>query len=156
MTGLDQPARPGGGARPTLDDRERARRDALAGRLLEAGLGFNDLHAVYLGDRLGLYGRSPTARPAHRARARRARPARDERYVREWLEHQAVADPRGRGRGAAPGERRYRCPAGHARSLLDRDSLAYMAPFARMMVGDAPAAPAGRRGVPHRRRRAVR
>jgi 2-polyprenyl-3-methyl-5-hydroxy-6-metoxy-1,4-benzoquinol methylase len=137
MTGLDHPARAGGGARPALDDRERARRDALAGRLLEAGLGFNDLHVVHLGDRLGLYralaeaGASTSAEVAHAT-------GTHERYVREWLEHQAVGgvldvveD------GATPGDRRYALPAGHAEVLLDGDSPAYMAAFARMMVGIA-------------------
>jgi hypothetical protein len=40
------------------------RRDALVERLFEAVLGFNDLHAVYLGDRLGLFSRR---RPRGRA-----------------------------------------------------------------------------------------
>ena len=38
---------------------------------------------------------------------------------------------------AAPDERRYRIPAGHDEVLLDRDSVNYMAAFARMMVGMA-------------------
>ena len=64
--------------------------------------------------------------------------ALDERYVREWLEHQAVGgilevDDA----AAAPDERRYRIPAGHDEVLLDRDSVNYMAAFARMMVGMA-------------------
>jgi 2-polyprenyl-3-methyl-5-hydroxy-6-metoxy-1,4-benzoquinol methylase len=137
MTGLDHPARAGGGARPALDDRERARRDALASRLLEAGLGFNDLHVVHLGDRLGLYRALAEAGPSTSAEVAHAT-GTHERYVREWLEHQAVGgildvveD------GAAPGDRRYALPAGHAEVLLDGDSPAYMAAFARMMVGIA-------------------
>jgi hypothetical protein len=38
------------------------RRDALVERLFEAVLGFNDLHAVYLGDRLGLFSRRRATR----------------------------------------------------------------------------------------------
>jgi 2-polyprenyl-3-methyl-5-hydroxy-6-metoxy-1,4-benzoquinol methylase len=116
----------------TAADTER--RDALVGRLFEAVLGFNDLHAVYLGDRLGLYealaGGAET--PAEVASATGC----DERYVREWLEHQAVGgildveDP-----SAPAGERRYRIPPGHDEVLLDRDSVNYMSAFARMMVG---------------------
>ena len=135
MTGPDHPARPGGGARPTLDDRERARRDALAGRLLEAGLGFNDLHVVHLGDRLGLYRALAEAGPSTSAELARAT-GTHERYVREWLEHQAVGGIlEVAEHAAAPGDRRYALPAGHAEVLLDGDSPAYMAAFARMMVG---------------------
>jgi SAM-dependent methyltransferase len=108
-------------------DATAERRDALVGRLFEAVLGFNDLHAVYLGDRLGLYraladGASTPAEVA-------AATATDERYVREWLEHQAVA-------GILEVEDgRFRIPPGHDEVLLDRDSVNYMAAFARMMVG---------------------
>ena len=108
--------------------------EALVERLFEAVLGFNDLHAVYLGDRLGLYQAiaDGAATPGEVAAAAGC----DERYVREWLEHQAVT-------GilavddvlAAPGDRRYGFPEGHAEVLLDRDSTNYMAAFARMMVG---------------------
>ena len=105
------------------------RRDALVERLFEAVLGFNDLHAVYLGDRLGLYraladGAATSAEVA-------AATATDERYVREWLEHQAVT-------GILEAESgRFRLPPGHDEVLLDRDSVNYMAAFARMMVGMA-------------------
>jgi SAM-dependent methyltransferase len=112
------------------------RRDALVERLFEAVLGFNDLHAVYIGDRLGLYAAiaGGAATPPEVAAAAGC----DERYVREWLEHQAVGgilevDDA----AAAPDERRYRIPAGHDEVLLDRDSVNYMAAFARMMVGMA-------------------
>jgi SAM-dependent methyltransferase len=108
--------------------------EALVERLFEAVLGFNDLHAVYLGDRLGLYQAiaDGAATPGEVAAAAGC----DERYVREWLEHQAVGgilavddvDD-------APTDRRYSFPEGHAEVLLDRDSLNYMAAFARMMVG---------------------
>ena len=110
------------------------RRDALVERLFEAVLGFNDLHAVYIGDRLGLYqalaGGAET--PGEVASAAGC----DERYVREWLEHQAVgAILEVDDAGAEAGERRYRIPPGHDEVLLDRDSVNYMAAFARMMVG---------------------
>jgi 2-polyprenyl-3-methyl-5-hydroxy-6-metoxy-1,4-benzoquinol methylase len=118
------------------------RRDALVERLFEAVLGFNDLHMVYVGDRLGLYraladgGRRTAAELA-------AATGTHERYVREWLEHQAVGgilevDDASLDAGA----RRYRLPPGHDEVLLDRDSLNYLAPFARMMVGIARPLPA--------------
>ncbi len=43
---------------------------------------------------------------------------------------------------AEPEERRYRLPEGHDEVLLEPDSLYYMAPFARMMVGLARPLPA--------------
>ena len=56
--------------------------------------------------------------------------------MREWLEHQAVGGIlEVAEHAAAPGDRRYALPAGHAEVLLDGDSPAYMAAFARMMVG---------------------
>jgi 2-polyprenyl-3-methyl-5-hydroxy-6-metoxy-1,4-benzoquinol methylase len=100
-------------------------------------LGFGDVYMVYAGDRLGLFRalaeRGP-ATPAEVAEATGASP----RYVREWLEQQAVTgivtvDAPDR----ASDERRYTLPAGHAEVLLERDSLNYMAPFVRMMVGMA-------------------
>jgi SAM-dependent methyltransferase len=112
------------------------RRDALVERLFEAVLGFNDLHAVYIGDRLGLYAAlaGGAATPPEVAAASGC----DERYVREWLEHQAVGGIlEVEDAAAAPDERRYRIPAGHDEVLLDRDSVNYMAAFARMMVGMA-------------------
>lgn len=112
------------------------RRDALVERLLQAVLGFNDLLAVYMGDRLGLY--AALAEGAATPRQVAAAAGCDERYVREWLEQQAVGsileveDPR-----VEAGDRRYRIPPGHDEVLLDRDSVNYMAAFARMMVGIA-------------------
>lgn len=110
------------------------RRDALVERLFQAVLGFNDLLAVYMGDRLGLYAAlaGGAATPAEVAAATGC----DERYVREWLEHQAVGDVlEVEDVSAEPGDRRYRIPPGHAEVLLDRDSVNYMAAFARMTVG---------------------
>jgi 2-polyprenyl-3-methyl-5-hydroxy-6-metoxy-1,4-benzoquinol methylase len=111
------------------------RRDALVERLFEAVLGFNDLHAVYLGDRLGLY--AALAGGAETPREVAAVADCDERYVREWLEHQAVGGILEVENGADPGARRYRIPPGHDEVLLDRDSVNYMAAFARMMIGIA-------------------
>jgi len=110
------------------------RRDALAQRLREGVLGTIDVHTVYIGDRLGLYRELAKAEATAGELAARTRTI--ERYVREWLEQQAVTgllevdDP------AAPaGERRYRLPPGHAEVLVDRDDLAYSSALARMMVG---------------------
>ncbi|MGH2994914.1 MAG: class I SAM-dependent methyltransferase [Gaiellaceae bacterium] len=118
------------------------RRDALVERLFGSVLGFGDVYGVYIGDRLGLYdalGELGDASAGELA----ARTGTHGRYVREWLEHQAVTgivEVDDAGRGAE--ERRYRIPPGHDEVLLDRDSLSYMTAFARMMVGMAGPLPA--------------
>ena len=116
--------------------------DALVERLFEAVLGFNDLHLVYIGERLGFY-RALHEQDAQTAGELAGTTGTNERYLREWLEHQAVsgflevddAD-------AGPAERRFSLPEGHAEVLVDRDSPAYMAAFARMQLGMARAMPA--------------
>lgn len=111
------------------------RRDELVERLFGAVLGMNDLYMVYVGDRLGFYRALVEMGPATPA-ALSAVAGTHERYTREWLEQQAVTgileveDP-----GAEAGARRYHLPDGHQEVLTGRDSLNYLAPFARMMVG---------------------
>lgn len=130
----------------TIDDandqaQQEVRRDELAGRLFSAVLGSLDLQAVYLGDRLGLYQALKAGGPAS-APELAARAGIHTRYAREWLEHQAVGavldvDDT----AAAPDERQYALPAGHAEVLVDPESLALMAPLARFVVGSAKAMP---------------
>jgi SAM-dependent methyltransferase len=86
-----------------------------------------DLYVVYLGERLGLYralsegGWATSAELAERT-------GTDERYVREWLEHQAVAGfTRVEDASASGLERRYSLPADHVDVLVDRDSLSFSA-----------------------------
>jgi hypothetical protein len=107
------------------------RRDELVGRLFEAVLGMNDLYLIYIGDRLGFYrtlAEAGKVTPAELAAAT----GTHERYVREWLEQQAVT-----GILEVEGKeaRRYGIPDGYEEVLTERDSLNYLAPFARMMVG---------------------
>jgi SAM-dependent methyltransferase len=110
-------------------------RDALFGALFEKIIGSMEVAAVYLGDRLGLYQALATHGPASSAELA-ARTGTHERYVREWLEQQAVSgvlrveDP-----SVEPAARRYRLPPGHAEVLLDRDSLSFLAPVARLTAG---------------------
>lgn len=116
-------------------DLDAAATERLAERLFGAVLGMIDIHTIHVGDRLGLYAAlaaSGGATPAELAAAT----CTNERYVREWLEQQAVSaivdvDDA----SADAGARRYTLPAGHAEVLTDRDSLNYLAAFARMMVG---------------------
>jgi ubiquinone/menaquinone biosynthesis C-methylase UbiE len=108
------------------------RRDELVERLFEAVLGMNDLYMVYIGDQLGFYRALADIEPVTPAELAAAT-GTHERYVREWLEQQAVT-----GILEVDGEesgRRYGLPAGHAEVLAERDNPNYLAPFARMMAG---------------------
>lgn len=99
-------------------------------------LGFGDVYTVYVGDRLGLYAAlagGPLTAPALAAAT-----GTDARYVREWLEQQAVTgilevDDA----GAEPDRRTYTLPDDYADVFLDPNSLDFMAAFLRMMVGMA-------------------
>src|SRR5687768_1766360 len=113
----------------TLTGDSVSRRDAFVARLFEATLGAWDLAAVYIGVRLGLYRvlaeRGPLA-PGELAAAT----ATHDRYVREWLEQQAVTGilsvdaP-----DSPPDARRYSLPPGNDEALLDETSLSYVAPI---------------------------
>ena len=99
----------------------------LAERLWQAEIAALNLYALYLGERLGLYGALASGGPMTTSElAGRAGIA--ERYAREWLEHQAVSgfveveDP-----GAPADRRRYSLPDDHTPVLVDRDSLWFSA-----------------------------
>jgi len=111
------------------------KRDALVRRLFESTLATYDIATVYLGDRLGLYQALAAAGPATAAELA-ARTHTAERYVREWLEQQAVTgilEVEEENREAPA--RRYFLPSGHAEVLLDRDSLNFLAPLGRFTMG---------------------
>ncbi|MBI2781392.1 MAG: class I SAM-dependent methyltransferase [Chloroflexi bacterium] len=115
--------------------------DAFVGRLFEAGLGMFEVMSVYLGDRLGLYRALHTGGPATAADLA-ARAGIDERYAREWLEQQAVADivdvddVR-----LAPEARSYRLPEAYVEPLLNPDSPYSIAPLGRSIVACAKVLP---------------
>jgi 2-polyprenyl-3-methyl-5-hydroxy-6-metoxy-1,4-benzoquinol methylase len=100
---------------------------ALADRLFRDMTGALELLTVYLGERLGLYRALQAGGPATAAELA-ARTGTVERYIREWLEHQAVSgllevdDP-----AAGPLHRRYGLPPGHAPVLADTDDVRYQA-----------------------------
>jgi len=107
--------------------------EALVERIFGSVLGALDVFAVYVGDRLGYYEILRDHGPLTSAElARRA--GTTERYTREWLEQQAVSGivDVETNRGDGP-DRGYLLPHGHAEALTDRLSLAYIAPFARMI-----------------------
>jgi SAM-dependent methyltransferase len=109
-------------------------REAFVGRLAEALTGMFEIAAVHLGDRLGYY-TALAANGALTSTELAEQTGTNERYVREWLEQQATAgvlevdDP-----AKAPRERRFSLPAAHAEPLIDRDSIWYWAPLARLGV----------------------
>ncbi len=110
-------------------------RDAFSERLLQSLSGMFDIFTIYLGDRLDLY-RILAAEGSLTASELAARSGTNERHVREWLEQQTVAgilqvdDARLDAKA-----RRFMLPPGHAEVLVERDSLDYMAPLARLAVG---------------------
>jgi 2-polyprenyl-3-methyl-5-hydroxy-6-metoxy-1,4-benzoquinol methylase len=111
-----------------------AARDALVERLFEGVLGMTDVYTVYMGDRLGLYEALADGKTAQAELA--AATGTDRRYLREWLEQQAVTGLIEVDDASKPEhERRYRLPDGYAEVLVDRDDASYMAAFARMMAG---------------------
>ncbi len=104
------------------------RRDALVERLFQSTLGAWELLGVDLGDRLGLYRALADRGPLSSAELAEAAGAH-ERYVREWAEQQATA-----GLLDAGADGRFLLPAGHDEALLDKTSLNYIAPIAKLMV----------------------
>ena len=96
-------------------DRGEAFAERLRGQMLSA----LELFTVALGHRLGLYRALADGRP-RTARDLAAELGLAERYVREWLEQQAVAAILEVDEVAAePGDRRYALPAEHGVALLD-------------------------------------
>ena len=114
---------------PTLDAT-----DALVERLFGAVISSLEVAAVHLGGRLGFYRAlaDGAATPAELA----ARTGTVERYVREWLEQQAVAGFLSvEDADAAPGERRYELPPAHRAVFVDEENLNYLTPLAALAVG---------------------
>ena len=97
---------------------------------------------VHIGDQLGLYELLHRDGPLSADELARAS-GMHARYAREWLEQQTVAGFLDADDVAAAGDvRRYSLPTGHAAVLVDRDSLAYTAPFARLIAAAAVQLPA--------------
>jgi SAM-dependent methyltransferase len=120
---------------PVTSDENIAQRDAFVGRLVNASAGVFDIFSIYLGEKLALY--DALARGGLMTSTELAqRTSTYERYIREWLEQQAVAGILTVEDASAPAlERRYSLPAGHAEVLTDTESLNYLAPLAQLLVG---------------------
>ena len=98
----------------------------LADRLYSSMTAAFDLLAVYVGEQLGWY-RALAEGPKSPAELAAATDT-NERYAREWLEHQAA------GGILLENDGRYGLPAEHALVLLDEESLFYAAPLARFLT----------------------
>jgi 2-polyprenyl-3-methyl-5-hydroxy-6-metoxy-1,4-benzoquinol methylase len=116
-----------------LTSADEAKVEEFAGHLFTATLATMELANVELGIRLGLY--EALAGHGQLTSAELAKATGTvERYVREWLEQQAVAgvldveDP-----SQAPAARRFSLPNAHAHVLLDDDSEACMKPCAAVV-----------------------
>lgn len=107
---------------------------AFAERMFVAGLQAMEVATVQLGHELGYY-EALRATGSASAGELAASTGADERYTREWLEQQTVAGilnvnlP-----DAAPGDRRYALPDGHAAVLLEEEHEAFMRPFVEFGV----------------------
>ena len=101
-------------------------KQAFGERLFNDVLGMFNLAGVYLGDKLGLY-EAMRGEVALTSVELAERASIDERYAREWLEHQAangvltLAEP-----SDDPQARRFVLPNAHAEVLADRDDLDFM------------------------------
>jgi SAM-dependent methyltransferase len=112
-------------------------REALTERLFASFLGGMDMLAMYVGDRLGLYGALAIGGPKTPAELATAAGVH-ERYAREWLEQQAMSgivavdDEQ-----VTDAERRYSLPAEYQDVLVNERSLDFMAPLAQAIVACA-------------------
>ena len=101
--------------------------DAYAEKLFQYAVAFVDIIAAYLGDRLGWYRALAAGGPAT-VDELVTRAGGSPRYAREWLEQQAVS-----GVLAVEPDGRFRLADGPAEVLTNENSLAYLAPLARML-----------------------
>src|SRR5215469_7772345 len=121
---------------------EAPRRDAFVRRLFRAFVEGGNLVTIYVGDRLGLYQVLADLGPVTPGELA-TQAGTHERYTREWLEQQAVAGIIEVEDALAEARvRRYYLSPGHAEVLLAPDSLNYLTPLARMIVGGAQPLPA--------------
>jgi 2-polyprenyl-3-methyl-5-hydroxy-6-metoxy-1,4-benzoquinol methylase len=119
----------------TITDHFPFTAEALAERVFAAANEASYLAAIHIGRELGLYAALRDGGPATSTDLAE-RTATDERYVREWLEHQAVGGLVTVEDAAAGAlERRYALPRGHAEALLDHTSPYSSGPFAQFAVG---------------------
>ena len=112
------------------------RRDALIERLLESAKGTFVICSAYIGVRLGFYEALAKNGSSMTSGELASHTGTNERYVREWLEQQAIAgilevdDEK-----TEETKRRFSLSPEHAEVLVDRESLNYLAPLPQLLVG---------------------
>jgi SAM-dependent methyltransferase len=106
----------------------------LAERIFGGILGTYDTWSIYVGDKLGLYQALADGRPRsyeELAGETEVHP----RYVREWLEQQAVTGLLACDSPSLPAqERRYSMTGAAVEVLTNRESLSYLTPFVRLVT----------------------
>ncbi len=113
------------------------RTEALAQGIVEAAAGAMQIYSIYVGDKLGFYQILQEDGPLTSQELAR-RSGTHERYVREWLEQQAINGLlEVEGESSAPAKRRFLLPAGHAEVLAVEDNVNFLAPLAQLLVGAA-------------------
>lgn len=126
----------------TLTQTSQEATAAFADRMMAATLGWVDLMAIHLGSQLGWYA-ALDEQGGLTGDELATRTGTDSRYAREWLEQQAaggilMVD----GQSADDASRRYSLAPGVGEVLLDRGSLSYLEPLARMAAAAAAQIPA--------------
>lgn len=115
---------------------DTSRADELAGRMFQAMIGFEEICGIYLGDKLGLYRSLHEDGPASSV-GLAERLGMDERYLREWLEYQAVAEYLEVDDVGAPArERVYSLPEEFAALLVEPENPYYLAAVGPIMLGN--------------------
>jgi SAM-dependent methyltransferase len=119
----------------TISAKTTEQTEALVQRLFGAVIDTLELASVHIGGQLGFYralADAGDATPSELA----SRTGTAERYVREWLEQQAVAGfltvdaP-----DAEPGKRRYALPAAHRPVFVDEEDMNLLTPLATLAIG---------------------
>jgi 2-polyprenyl-3-methyl-5-hydroxy-6-metoxy-1,4-benzoquinol methylase len=120
---------------PSMIQDHTQQRDALVERVLQSTAGLFDIFTIYLGHALGFY--QALATTGYMTSTELAQQTgTHERYAREWLEQQTVAQLL-----AVEDEtqdalaRRYALPSGHREVLVERESLNYLTPLVQSAVG---------------------
>lgn len=125
-----------------IDQTEAARGEAFMERIFAASLATFDVLNIHLGSRLGLY-EALAGGGARTPGELAAATSTDERYVREWLEQQAVtAILEVDDVSAEAPARRYSLPAAHAAVLVEQTNPLYMGGFTRLIGSFGPVLPA--------------
>jgi SAM-dependent methyltransferase len=115
--------------------------EALAERVFGSALATMELATIHLGLRLGLY-QALSELGSATAEQLATDIGGDDRYIREWLEQQAMAELLTCANDdAAPEERRYEVPVATSMVLLDVGTDAYLGPLSHLGVGALLAVP---------------